>query len=309
MALLVIAPDMEVKPFVEQLLTLDPELDIRTWPQIGNADDIEFALTWKHPLGELKKFKNLKCIASFGAGVDSILRDPDLPKEVPVTRVVEYSMPQFMSEYIILSVLNYCRQFDIYKTDKIAKRWQPRIPLLARDIRIGVMGLGQLGADAAKKLVQLGFKVAGWSRTPKTIPGILSFAGDDALGEFLSRTNILICLLPLTAATEGILNRKTFEKLPTGTYIINVARGQHLVEEDLLDALESGHLSGACLDVFNVEPLPVDHPFWNHPNIIVTPHISSITDPKAVMPQILENYHRMKSGKPLLHAVDIERGY
>ncbi|UCD99734.1 MAG: glyoxylate/hydroxypyruvate reductase A [Chloroflexota bacterium] len=309
MALLVIAPDLEMTPFVEQLHTLDPELEIRIWPEFGNADDIEFALTWYHPPGELKKFINLKCIASFGAGVDHILRDPNLPPGVLLTRVVESSMPQFMSEYVILAVLNYCRQFDIYKEDKINKQWQPRIPLLARDIRIGIMGLGQLGADAATKLIQLGFEVIGWSRTPKTISGVLSFAGDDALANFLSQANILICLLPLTSATKGILNRNTFEKLPAGAYLINVARGEHLIEKDLLDALKSGYLSGACLDVFNVEPLPEDHPFWNHPNIMITPHISSLTDPKAVMPQILENYHRMKSGKPLLHVVDVERGY
>ena len=309
MALLFIAPDLEIPPYVEQLLILDPELDIRIWPEIGDADDIELALTWNHPLGELRNFKNLKCIASFGAGVDHILRDPNLPQGVPVTRVVESSMPQFMSEYVILSALNYCRQFDIYKNDKLEKRWQPRIPLLARNICIGIMGLGQLGADAATKLVKLGFAVYGWSRTPKTIPGVLSFAGDDALADFLTQANVLICLLPLTSASRGILNRNTFKILPPGAYIINVARGEHLVEKDLLDALESGHLSGACLDVFNVEPLPEDHPFWNHPNIMITPHISSLTDPKAVMPQILENYYRMKSGNPLLHVVDVERGY
>lgn len=309
MALLFIAPDLEIPPYVEQLQALDSELDIRIWPEIGDADDIELVLTWNHPLGELRNFKNLKCIASFGAGVDHILRDPNLPQGVPVTRVVQSSMPQFMSEFVILSALNYCRQFDIYKKDKVEKRWKPRIPLLARDICIGIMGMGQLGTDAATKLVQLGFTVSGWSRTPKTMPGVLSFAGDDALADFLSQANILICLLPLTPATKGILNRNTFEKLPPGAYLINVARGEHLVEEDLLDALECGHLSGACLDVFNIEPLPEDHPFWDHPNIMITPHISSLTDPKAVMPQILDNYHRIKSGKPLLHVVDIARGY
>ena len=309
MALLVIAPDLEAEKFADELKQLDPTLDIRIWPQIENVDDIEFALTWNHPLGEFKKFKNLKCIASLGAGVDGILRDPDLPKDVPVTRVVQSSMSQYMSEYILLSVLNYCRQFDIYKKDQIEKRWQPRMPLLARDIRIGIMGMGQLGADAALKLVQLGFNVSGWSRTPKEIKGVISFAGDEALDEFLGQSAILICTLPLTSATTGILNRNTFEKLPAGAYVINVARGQHLIEEDLLASLDSGHLGGACLDVFQVEPLPEAHPFWNHPNIIITPHISSITDPKAVMPQILENYHRVESGQPLVHVVDKEKGY
>jgi glyoxylate/hydroxypyruvate reductase A len=309
MALLIIAPELEVEMFADELKRLDPDLEIRLWPQFGNADNVEFVLTWNHPLGEFNQFKNLKCIASLGAGIDHILRDPDLPHGVPITRVVQSSMSQFMSEYVILSVLHYCRQFDIYKNDLTAKRWQPRIPLLARDIGIGIMGMGQLGADAARKLTQLEFKVAGWSQTLKNIDGVKSFAGDHTLDDFLCRTHILVCLLPLTPSTRGILNRRTFEKLPAGAYLINVARGAHLIEEDLLTALESGHLAGACLDVFQTEPLPADHPFWDHPNIMITPHISSITDPLAVMPQILKNYERMKSGKSFKHVVDRERGY
>jgi glyoxylate/hydroxypyruvate reductase A len=214
-----------------------------------------------------------------------------------------------MSEYVVLSVLNYCRQFDDYRADQAQKQWHPRKPRLAEDTRIGILGFGQLGADAAKKLSNLGFRVAGWSRRPKNIAGGQCFAGEEALANFLSRTHILICLLPLTPATKGILNRKTFEKLPGGAYVINVARGQHLVESDLIDALDSGQLTGACLDVFDVEPLPPDHPFWAHPKIKVTPHISSITFPKAVAPQIIENYQRAKTGKPPLNVVDAERGY
>ena len=309
MALLIIAPELEVEMFADELKRLDPDLEIRLWPQFGNADNVEFVLTWNHPLGEFNQFKNLKCIASLGAGIDHILRDPDLPHGVPITRVVQSSMSQFMSEYVILSVLHYCRQFDIYKNDLTAKRWQPRIPLLARDIGIGIMGMGQLGADAARKLTQLEFKVAGWSQTLKNIDGVKSFAGDHTLDDFLCRTHILVCLLPLTPSTRGILNRRTFEKLPAGAYLINVARGAHLIEEDLLTALESGHLAGACLDVFQTEPLPAEHPFWDHPNIMITPHISSITDPLAVMPQILENYERMKRGKSFRHVVNRDRGY
>ena len=309
MALLIVAPELESEMFADELKRLDPDLDVRIWPQTGNTDDIELTLTWYHPLGEFSKFKNLKCIASLGAGVDHIFRDPELPGGVPITRVVQSSMSQFMSEYVILSVLHYIRQFDIYKNDQAAKRWHSRIPLLARDLRIGIMGLGQLGADAARKLVQLDFNVDGWSRTPKNLDGVESFAGEDALEDFLSRTNILICLLPLTPATRGILNQRTFAKLPAGAYVINVARGAHLVEDDLLAALDCGHLAGACLDVFQTEPLPEDHPFWSHPKILMTPHISSITDPISVMPQILENYRRMKSGESLTHVVNVDRGY
>jgi glyoxylate/hydroxypyruvate reductase A len=294
---------------VKHLGVLDPAIDIRVWPEVGAADDITFALCWNHPPGEFKKHKNLKCIASLGAGVDHILRDPDLPAGVPITRVVEHCMAQSMSEYVVLAVLNYCRQFDSFRTDQSQKRWRPRIPLLAADMRIGIMGLGQLGKDAAKKLSYLGFPVSGWSQTPKAIEGVTCLAGDDALDDFLSQTRILICMLPLTLKTEGILNHETFAKLPAGAYVVNTARGQHMVEKDLLAALDSGQLDGACLDVFEIEPLPEDHPFWSHPKIIVTPHISSITHPRAVAPQIIENYQRARNGEPLLHVVDVARGY
>ncbi|MGD9045520.1 MAG: glyoxylate/hydroxypyruvate reductase A [Desulfobacterales bacterium] len=309
MAFLIIPTDIKVSSWVKHFSMLEPGIDIRIWPEVGNAADIEFAFSWSHPQGEFKKYKNLKCIASLGAGVDHILRDPDLPTGVPVTRVVEPSMAQSMSEYAVLSVLNYCRQFDSLRAAQSQKKWQPRIPLLAADMRIGIMGLGQLGKDAAKKLSYLGFPVTGWSRTPKEIQGVNCLAGEAALGDFLSQSRILICMLPLTPKTQGILNHKTFDKLPAGAYVINVARGQHLIEKDLLAALDSGQLAGACLDVFEVEPLPADHPFWSHPKIIVTPHISSLTYPKAVAPQIIENYRRTKAGKPLLNVVDIKRGY
>jgi glyoxylate/hydroxypyruvate reductase A len=309
MALLIIAPDMKVTSWIRHLSALDSAIDIRIWPEAGNADEIEFVLSWNHPPGEFNNYKNLKCIASLGAGVDHIMQDPDKPAGVPVTRVVEHSMAQSMSEYVVLSVLNYCRQFDRYRDDQPQKQWKPRKPLLAKNLQIGIMGLGQLGADAAKKLSALEFAVAGWSRTPKEIEGVQNFAGQDRRDDFLAQTHILICLLPLTPATAGILNQTVFTKLPAGAYLINIARGQHLVENDLLEALDSGQLSGACLDVFEVEPLPQDHPFWRHPKIIVTPHISSITYPKAVAPQIVENYHRTQTGKPLLNVVDIERGY
>jgi len=309
MALLIIAPDIKVTSWVKYLGTLEPGIEIRVWPEVGDADEIEFALCWNHPLGELSKYKNLKCIASLGAGVDHLLRDPDLPDGVPVTRVVEYSMAQSMSEYVVLSVLNYCRRLDAYRSNQDQRHWQPRRPRLAKDTHIGIMGLGQLGCDAANKLKYLGFTVSGWSRTPKNIDGVQCFAGEDGFENFLSRSQILICLLPLTPSTKGILNRKTFERLPRDAYVINVARGQHLVEKDLIQALDSGKLSGACLDVFAIEPLPADHPFWGHPKIRVTPHISSITFPKAVAPQIIENYRRAKTGKRLLNVVDLKRGY
>lgn len=292
-----------------QLKQADTRLDVRVWPEVGDPGDIDFVVVWNHPPGELKKFPNLKCIASLGVGVDHIFKDPELPRDIPVTRVVEYSMPQSMSEYVVWAVLNYCRQFDTYRTNQKTVHWQEHKPLLARQTRIGLMGLGQLGLDAAVKLGVLGFPVSGWSRTAKQIQGVESFHGEEMLAQFLSDVSILVCLLPLTPATRDILNHSLFAKLPRGAYLINVARGDHLVEEDLLEALETGQLSGACLDVFRTEPLPREHPFWRHPKVIVTPHISSITFPEEVAPQFVENYHRMKAGGALQNTVDTRRKY
>jgi glyoxylate/hydroxypyruvate reductase A len=171
------------------------------------------------------------------------------------------------------------------------------------------MGLGHLGADAAVKLAGLGFRVSGWSRTPKSIDGVHSFVGDEALDAFLAQSDILICLLPLTAATQGILNRRTLARLPDGAYVINAARGEHLVEEDLVEALASERLAGACLDVFRTEPLPAGHPFWTHPRVTITPHVASLTFPRDVASQLVDNYRRVRAGQPPLHVVDPRRGY
>jgi glyoxylate/hydroxypyruvate reductase A len=309
MALLIVITGYQANPWVSKLQAFEPKLDIRVWPEVGDPDEIDFALTWRHPMGELKKYRNLKCIASMGAGVEHILCDPDLPHGVPITRIVEPSMSQSMSEYVIMVVLNYCRHNDLYRKQQIEKQWRVKIPIRARDLGIGIMGLGQLGGDAAKKLSHLGFQVAGWCRTPKMMNGVITYSGDNQLIEFLAHTRMLICLLPLTAGTKDILNLDLFNKLQRGAYLVNVARGEHLVEEDLLEALETGQLSGACLDVFRNEPLPEDHPFWRHPKIVITPHISSLTIPSAVVPQIIENYHRALSGNPLLNEVDVTQGY
>jgi len=309
MAMLFLAPDLKADSWIKHLRNQDPELDLRVWPEVGRAEEVIFVLSWKHPPGEMKKFPKLKCISSLGFGVDHVLRDPDLPAGVPVTRLVDPGMIAAMSEYILTAVLTYTRQFDLYRQDQMQRRWKIRTPKLPQQVRVGIMGLGHLGSDVARKLQSLGFAVSGWSRLPKAIEGISSFAGEEGLVEFLARSDILVCLLPLTPATEGILNRRTFSQLPSGAYVINAARGEHLIEEDLLAALASGYIAGACLDVFRQEPLPASHPFWSHPRVTVTPHIAALTYPKAVAPQIIENYRRVRSGQPPLHVVDARRGY
>lgn len=309
MAFLIIAPTMKVTTWAAKIKAAAPSIDLRVWPEYGARDDIDFILCWRPPQGELRQYPRLKCIASMGAGVDHILSDPQLPPHTPITRIVHPSMPQSMSEYVIMSVLNHIRHTNRHRLQQSRKIWRVKVPLMAADTRIGVMGLGQLGQDAARKFVGLGFPVSGWSRAPKQIDQVDTYAGQASLPDFLESANVLICMLPLTPETQGILNRPVFETLPAGAYVINVARGPHLVEPDLLDMLASGHLSGACLDVFNQEPLPPTHPFWDHPKITITPHISSLTNPKAVVPQIVDNYNRVMSDKPLKYVIDRKRGY
>ena len=309
MALLLVMPQLKPDAWVRQIQRCDPTLEVRIWPETGDPAEIDFVISWNHPPGEFLRYPALGCIASMGAGVDHIFRDPDLPAGVPVTRIVDPSMAWSMSEYVIMAVLNHCRHQRHYDRSQSAGRWQPKLPLPAERRSVGILGLGQLGADLAGKLCAIGFSVAGWRRTERPLAGIDTYWGDDQLAAFLERSRILVCLLPLTDRTRGILNADLFARLPEGAYLVNVARGGHLREADLLDALESGRLSGACLDVFDTEPLPAGHPFWTHEKIVVTPHISSLTNPKAVVPQIVDNCHRLRSGRPLNHVVDREQGY
>lgn len=314
MAITFICPENDTTSWITALKTLDPTLDIRVWPGDKPKQEIEMALTWKHPQGTLKEYPNLGCICSMGAGIDHLLSDPllpdpDLPGNPAIVRLVDQKLAGNMSEYLLLAVLYHFRQLGFYQAKKEERFWQPLLPLDKREMIIGIMGLGQLGEAAAKRLMDAGFPVRGWRSSYKKIDGIQSFHGKDELDNFLSRARILICLLPLTRKTRLILNRDTFSKLPRGAYLINVGRGGHLKETDLLTALNQGVLSGACLDVFQSEPLPENHSFWQHPKIVITPHISSQTNTMSVAPQIVSNLNRLRAGKPLLNRVDIKKEY
>ena len=309
MTLLFIAPSLRPDPWIRQFKRVAPDLEICVWPQVADSDKIAMALSWKHPAGALKNFANLKAIASLGAGVDHLFKDPDLPAHLPLTRIVDHSMAQSMREYVALAALQHCRQLDQYTRDQQLHRWKPRLPLLPAHTPVGILGMGQLGLAVAQTLLQLGFAVAGWSRSLKTIEGVQSFVGPSGLEEMLAQSRILVCLLPLTTETRGILNAQTFVQLPRGAYLIQAARGEHLVEPDLLAALDDGRLSGACLDVFEEEPLPAEHLFWDHPRIRITPHVSSLTNPKKVVPQLVANYRRLLNGEPLRHCIDPVRRY
>lgn len=293
----------------DQLTRLTEELDIRVWPDIGDPADIDYALVWRPEPGFLASLPNLKLILSLGAGVDHLLGDPQLPRHLPIVRLVDPHMTDAMSEYVVLQVLRLHRHDLDYRAQQQDRLWRELDQKNAADRRIGILGFGELGQDAAKKLKAPGFDVAAWSRSEKTVAGVESYAGADGLPLLLARSEILVCLLPLTADTEGILNAHNLALLPRGAALVNAARGAHLVEDDLFAALASGQISGAVLDVFHDEPLPADHPFWHHPRIVVTPHVAAFTNPATAAPIILENIHRFEEGRPLLNRVDPARGY
>ncbi|MCU0987082.1 MAG: glyoxylate/hydroxypyruvate reductase A [Acetobacteraceae bacterium] len=308
-ALLVSTKPATMQVWREELLALDPGLDIRLFPDTGPVEEIAAAVTWNHPPEDLYRYPNLKLLISMGAGVDHLFRPPGPPPGVAVVRLVDRLLTTAMSEYVMLAVLRHHRQDEGYRALQAARVWEELPAPDTEATRIGIMGLGNLGADASRKLAALNFQVAGWSRTAKALPGIETFAGEAGLMPFLARTDILVCLLPLTPATEGIINARTLAALPRGAYVINAARGGHVVEEDLLAALDEGHVSGATLDVFRTEPLPADHRFWSHPKVILTPHAASITIPRSVAPQVVDNLARLRDGRPLANVVDVSVGY
>ncbi len=291
------------------LRVLDPNLDVRSYPDLGEKKDIDFIIAWRPPLGIMKDFPNLKCIASLGAGVDHLLVDTDLPENIPIARIVDPAMSKDIALYVVATVLFYLKRLDLWAENQKLVKWIQEPPYNFLDYTVGIMGLGFLGKHAAETLHNLGIKVSSWSQSKKELPGISQYVGNCELNAFLSQSNVLVCMLPLTPETKNILCMKHFSVLPKGAFLINLARGGHLVEADLLRALDTGQLSGAYLDVFSEEPLPLGHPFWTHPKIRITPHIASVTNLNTALPQILENYNRALVNLPLLNLVDRKKGY
>lgn len=288
---------------------LQPGLDVRIYPDLGDYNDIDFALAWRHPFGIFRQLPNLRCIASLGAGVDHLFADPQLPENIPIVRIVDPAMSTEITQYVVAATLYRLKRFDHWMECQRQKLWGRVMPFNFLDKTVGIMGMGFLGKHTALMLHSLGINVIGWSQSPKILTEIPHFTGNAEFKHFLPRSDVLVCMLPLTTVTKNILNASNFAHLPQGAYIINLGRGEHLVETDLLNALESGQLSGACLDVFREEPLPSTHPLWVHPHIRITPHIASVTNPATALPQILENYRRIKAGESLLNWVDPKKGY
>ncbi len=306
MGIAIISPGREVKKWKENFNVLDKSITVQVYPEIHDKEDVEAVLLWQHPKGILSQFPNLKLICSMGAGVDHILSDNSIPSHIPIVRIVDEKLTFSMTNYALMGILNYHRQIFRYQLNQEKKIWDMSNPEI--DIHVGVMGVGALGGDLVDKLVFMGIPVSGYGNSPKSDLNYPYYYGDQ-LDDFLDKVNLIVCMLPLTPQTENILNISFFENCKKGTYLINVARGRHLVEEDLLEALDKGYLSGALLDVYRKEPLPKEHPFWERKGITLTPHIASVTNPDAAAPQIIENYKRLKNNQPLKNQINLTLGY
>jgi glyoxylate/hydroxypyruvate reductase A len=294
----------------DALLAIDPTLSIRLFPDAGDPAAIEAAVVWTaHDMAELRRYPNLRLIVSMGAGVDHLLRPPGPPPGIPVARLVDRMLTTQMGEWVLLNVLRFHRQDAEYRRQQAMRLWHELPAPVTAGTRIGILGLGELGSHAAGLLGGLGFPVMGWTRRPRRLAGVETFHGAEGLDAMAGQTNILICLLPLTPETRGIVAARLLGLLPRGAFLINGARGGHVVDADLLAALAAGQLAGAALDVFEPEPLPAEHPFWAHPKVVMTPHAASITIPESAAPQVVENLRRARAGEPLLNLMDPSAGY
>ena len=309
MALLLISSGTDAATWRKEIEALLPEVDFRVWPETGAVEDIEMVMAWKAPAGAYAPYPNLECICSLGHGVDHIFADPDLPAGVPIIRLVDDSMQRQMSVFVLAAVLRHLCHMEDYAALQREHRWEDLGPPEPADYTVGVLGVGALGTDLAGKLLTLGFRVAGWSRTPKNIEGVEGFVGRGELDRFLGTCDAVACLLPLTPDTRGIIDARAFAAMKQGAWLINTARGAHVVDEDLVAALDSGKLAGATLDVFREEPLAADHPFWTHPKVAITPHASALTLAGSVAPQIVDAYRRVREGRPLVNIVDPSQQY
>ncbi|OGB14559.1 MAG: glyoxylate/hydroxypyruvate reductase A [Burkholderiales bacterium RIFCSPLOWO2_12_67_14] len=285
-----------------------PELPFRIWPDVPDPHEVRYLAAWEPPADLATRFPNLEVLFSTGAGIDQFDFSV-IPETLPVVRMVESGIVNGMVEYATLAVLSLHRDWHTYGQQQQEGRWQTHRVYPASSRRVGVLGLGMLGRAVLEKLSGFGFDCAGWSRSPRRIDGIECHAGEQGLQAFLARTDILICLLPLTDSTRGILAKPLFDQLPRGATLINVGRGGHLVQQDLLQALDQGQLSSAILDVCEPEPLPPEHPFWHHPQVVLTPHIASMTQPETAVEAVIDNLRRHRVGLPMEGRVDRARGY
>jgi glyoxylate/hydroxypyruvate reductase len=314
MSLLVAIRGWNEQEWLDRFRRLMPEMPVISPKDAYVPSSIRYVACWKHAPGSLAPLRNVSVLFSLGAGVDHLVSDPDLPA-APIGRMVDRDLTERMTEWVVWQCLDWLRQGKRYRRQQEAGQWiDDRKQPAARDVRVGIMGLGVLGLDAADKLSRLGFEVAGWSRSQKDVAGLLAFAGESGLSAFLARTDILVVLLPLTDETRGVLNAGLFGQLASngrlgGPVLINAGRGGLQIEADILAALADGTLKGASLDVFETEPLPETSPLWRHPAVTVTPHNSAMSEPDAIAGAIVRQIRDLERGLPLRNAVDRARGY
>lgn len=286
-----------------------PNILIEIYPNISDFTSVDFVLCWKPDQNVLAQFPNLKVIQSVGAAVDHITKTQLIKEDQTITRIVDENLSHDMFEFLLTTVLAQLKNIPLYSRQKEQNLWQPKVYQNIKDTQIAILGLGNIGAYVAEKLASVGFKVKGWSDSKKEIIGVESYTGEKEISSFLKNTDVLINILPVTSQTENIMNKKFFMQLNKGGFIINVGRGEHIVEQDLIDTLDSEHLSAAWLDVFRTEPLPKDHPFWAHPKIQITPHTASVTRIETAALLVAENYRNHLKGAPLKHMASLTKGY
>ena len=314
MSLLLAITGWDPAPWLARMREFLPDHPIATPETLGDRAAVRYAMSWRHRPGALADLPNLEAIFSLGAGVDHVFEDPRLPA-APIVRVVDPDLRDRMSEWVVLHTLLHHRQQRLYDSQQQQRIWDEDVHQpAAAEVRVGILGLGELGLDAASKLGVIGFDVAGWSRSEKQAPGVRSFYGAEGLDAMLARTDILIALLPLTADTRGILNARLFAKLARdgrlgGPILLNAGRGGLQVEADIVEALDSGALKAASLDVFETEPLPADSPLWRHPRVIVSPHNAAISSPDALARYIADQIKAYERGEALVNVIDRKRGY
>ncbi|MGD8790246.1 MAG: glyoxylate/hydroxypyruvate reductase A [Burkholderiales bacterium] len=308
MSILFYSKGDDPQPWRQALSAAFPDMAFEIWPGVRDLNTVRYALVWNPPADMLAKLPNLRAVLALGAGVDSLLADAQIP-QVPVVRLLDAGLAAQMAEYAVYGVLHFHRRMGDYRQLQLDRVWRPLEPVPAHAWTVGVMGTGVIGSLITRHLVALGYAVRGWSRSVRNIDGVENFAGDAQLNSFLAGSRAIVNVLPLTAQTKGILNARTFAAMPRGSYVINIGRGGHLIETDLLAALDSGQISGAMLDVFNEEPLPVTDALWAHPNVVITPHIAGVTIAAEAEAQVVANIRRMEQGESPIGIVDRAKGY